>query len=91
MDHAYAITLHKFQGSEIPCVIICLDSLEQMASRNAFYTAFTRGKEEVHIFVAQPIWKRGCCKRENSRETRLAFRLRNAFAECGSSGKVAKK
>ncbi|HVR40641.1 MAG TPA: ATP-binding domain-containing protein, partial [Thermoanaerobaculia bacterium] len=47
---AYAITIHKSQGSEYPAVVIPL--LTQhfvMLSRNLVYTAVTRGKKLVVI------------------------------------------
>jgi exodeoxyribonuclease V alpha subunit len=47
---AYAISIHKSQGSEFPIVIIAL--LRQhyiMLQRNLLYTAVTRGKNKVFI------------------------------------------
>ncbi|MDR1173289.1 MAG: ATP-dependent RecD-like DNA helicase, partial [Puniceicoccales bacterium] len=47
---AYAISIHKSQGSEFPIVIIAL--LRQhyiMLQRNLLYTAITRGKNKVFI------------------------------------------
>ncbi len=47
-DHAYAITVHKSQGSEYPVVIIPLYSCAPMLmSRNLLYTAVTRASEMV--------------------------------------------
>ena len=48
IDHAYAITVHKSQGSEYPAVIIPLYSCAPMLlSRNLLYTAVTRGARMV--------------------------------------------
>ncbi len=48
IDHAYAITVHKSQGSEYPAVIIPLYSCAPMLlSRNLLYTAVTRGAKMV--------------------------------------------
>jgi exodeoxyribonuclease V alpha subunit len=45
---AYAITVHKSQGSEFPCVIIPIDFEQgRMLRRNLIYTALTRGKQMV--------------------------------------------
>ncbi|MDR1890819.1 MAG: ATP-dependent RecD-like DNA helicase [Puniceicoccales bacterium] len=47
---AYAISIHKSQGSEFPIVIIAL--LKQhyiMLQRNLLYTAITRGKNKVFL------------------------------------------
>ena len=45
---AYAITVHKSQGSEFPCVIIPLHTIHYpLLQRNLIYTAVTRGKNLV--------------------------------------------
>jgi exodeoxyribonuclease V alpha subunit len=51
---AYAITIHKSQGSEFPAVVIPL-AMQQylLLQRNLLYTAVTRGKRLV-ILVGQP-------------------------------------
>lgn len=47
---AYAISIHKSQGSEYPCVIIpLLKTHYAMLTRNLLYTALTRGKRQVII------------------------------------------
>jgi exodeoxyribonuclease V alpha subunit len=47
---AYAVTVHKAQGSEYPAVIIPLTTQHYMLlRRNLLYTAMTRGKELVII------------------------------------------
>ena len=51
---AYAISIHKSQGSEYPCVIIpLLRAHYAMLTRNLLYTAITRGKRQV-ILVGDP-------------------------------------
>jgi exodeoxyribonuclease V alpha subunit len=53
LDHAYAITIHKSQGSEFDVVIIPMTSSHfVMLYRNLIYTAITRAKKFV-IFVGQ--------------------------------------
>ena len=48
IDHAYAITVHKSQGSEYPVVIIPLYACAPMLqSRNLLYTAVTRASSMV--------------------------------------------
>ncbi len=48
LDLAYAITVHKSQGSEFPYVIIPVCSyIPMLMSRNLFYTAITRAKSMV--------------------------------------------
>ncbi|MDU8350324.1 ATP-dependent RecD-like DNA helicase [Pseudomonas syringae pv. actinidiae] len=47
---AYAMTIHKSQGSEYPCVIvIATTSHYRMLTRNLFYTGITRGKQQVCV------------------------------------------
>ena len=51
---AYAITVHKSQGSEFPVVVIpVLKSHFVMLRRNLIYTALTRGRKKV-ILVGDP-------------------------------------
>jgi exodeoxyribonuclease V alpha subunit len=51
---AYAITIHKSQGSEFPAVVIPL-AMQQylLLQRNLVYTAITRGKKLV-VVIGQP-------------------------------------
>ncbi len=54
LDLAYAITVHKSQGSEFPVVIIPMYSFPPMLmTRNLLYTAVTRGKRLV-LIVGDP-------------------------------------
>ncbi len=51
---AYAISIHKSQGSEYPVVIVpLLKAHFMMLQRNLIYTAITRGKKKVFI-VGEP-------------------------------------
>ena len=53
LELAYAISIHKSQGSEYPGVIIPITSEHSfMLSRNLIYTAITRGKQQV-ILIGQ--------------------------------------
>ena len=48
LEHAYAITVHKSQGSEYPTVVIPVtDCAPMLMTRNLIYTAVTRAKEMV--------------------------------------------
>ena len=50
MELAYAITIHKSQGSEYPAVILPIISGPRMLlNRNLLYTAVTRAKKCVTI------------------------------------------
>lgn len=51
LAHAYAISIHKAQGSEFPLIILPLVNQHYvMLRRNLLYTAITRGRKKV-IFV----------------------------------------
>jgi exodeoxyribonuclease V alpha subunit len=51
---AYAVTIHKSQGSEYPAVVIpVMTQHYKMLQRNLIYTGVTRGKQLV-ILVGQP-------------------------------------
>lgn len=53
IEHAYAITVHKSQGSEYKSVIIpLLDCPEGLVSRNMLYTAVTRA-EKIAILAGR--------------------------------------
>ena len=53
VEHAYAVTVHKSQGSEYPIVIIPMGHAPQMLlTRNLLYTAVTRAQNMV-ILVGQ--------------------------------------
>lgn len=48
LELAYSVSVHKFQGSESPCVILVMDaSYRTLLFRNLLYTALTRGKQLV--------------------------------------------
>ena len=66
---AYAISIHKSQGSEYPVVIIpLLKAHFMMLQRNLLYTAITRGKKKVFI-VGEPA-AYGMAVRNNDARTR---------------------
>ena len=47
---AYAISIHKSQGSEFPCVVIPIHFLnKRMLVKNLLYTSVTRGKQLLVI------------------------------------------
>ena len=47
---AYAVTIHKSQGSEFPVIVLPLaGGSPQLLTRNLLYTAVTRAREQVYI------------------------------------------
>ena len=78
LEMAYAVTVHKSQGSEYPIVILPLGSAASMLqSRNLFYTAVTRAQSMVVLVgreeVAEAMVKNN---RQSMRYTGLAHWLR---------------
>lgn len=50
IEHAYAVTVHKSQGSEYPAVILLLPTyFNRLSYRNLLYTAITRARERLII------------------------------------------
>ncbi len=48
IEHAFAMTVHKSQGSEYPAVVIPLpNGMEKLSYRNILYTAVTRAKSTL--------------------------------------------
>lgn len=70
---AYAITIHKSQGSEYPAVIVpVVNAHYMMLAKNLVYTAITRGKQMVVLIgQTQAIQKAVKNNQANSRWTRL--------------------
>ena len=77
LEHAFAVTVHKSQGSEYPVVILPLYAAPPMLlTRNLFYTAITRAQRMV-ILVGQSDIARRMVEnnRQTMRYTGLAVRL----------------
>ena len=77
LEHAYAISIHKSQGSEYPAVVIpILTQHYVMLQRNLLYTGITRGKKLVIIVgTKKAIHIAVNNDRTRKRFTRLAARL----------------
>ncbi|MCQ2458748.1 MAG: ATP-dependent RecD-like DNA helicase [Ruminococcus sp.] len=78
IELAYAVTVHKSQGSEFEAVIIpLLDSFEKLCYRNLLYTAVTRAKRLLIIIGSEDDVSRMV---ENNRRTRRYTCLRSMLA-----------
>lgn len=80
---AYAVTIHKSQGSEFPAVIVpLLAEHHVMLRRNLLYTAVTRARS-LCVIVGDPRAIDRAVRKSDAarRHTGLAARLRSALAE----------
>jgi exodeoxyribonuclease V alpha subunit len=70
---AYALTVHKAQGSEFPCVVLVIHSshsfIHHSGGRNLFYTGATRARETLVIVGDQPGLS-GCASHETTERRR---------------------
>ncbi len=78
---AYAVTVHKSQGSEYPCVVLPLHTQHYvMLQRNLLYTGITRGKKLVVMVGTEKAVALAVRNAEaRRRNTTLRRRLREAF------------
>jgi len=82
LAHAYAVSIHRSQGSEYPCVVVPLTtSAWLMLQRNLLYTAVTRAKRIVVLVgskraLAKAVRTQGAGRRY----TALTERLQQARA-----------
>ena len=59
LEHAFAMTIHKSQGSEYPAVIIpLLDGPRMLYTRNLIYTAVTRAKKCVVLVGDEAVFQK---------------------------------
>ena len=81
LEPAYAVTVHKSQGSEYPAVILpLLSGPSGLFSRNLLYTAVTRARDCVMILGSrQTVASMTANVRENRRYTGLKERIHEIF------------
>ena len=79
LAHAYAITVHRSQGSEYPAVVVPVTtSAWMMLQRNLLYTAITRAKKLVVLVGSRRALAQAVRNASSGRRhTALAHRLRH--------------
>jgi exodeoxyribonuclease V alpha subunit len=91
LTHAYAVSIHRSQGSEYPCVVVPLTmSAWMMLQRNLLYTAVTRAKRIVVLVgstraLAKAVRTQGAGRRH----TALTQRLRQGRTGAGAAARGA--
>ena len=85
LEPAYAVTVHKSQGSEYPAVILpLLNGPAGLFNRNLLYTAVTRARDCVVILGSrQAVAAMTANVRENRRYTGLKERIHEIFTVAG--------
>ena len=78
LEHAYAVTVHKSQGSEYPAVVLpLLDGPRMLMNRNILYTAVTRAKKCMCIVESEETFAEMVAnEKEQKRYSSLARRIR---------------
>lgn len=91
LEPAYAITVHKSQGSEYPAVILpVLTGPSALFNRNLLYTAVTRARNCVVILGSrQALQTMIANTRQNTRYTGLEDRIHEIFGVGEESGRSA--
>lgn len=80
---AYAITVHRAQGSESKCVVLALhDSHYTLLERQLLYTAVTRAKELLIIVGSKRALKMACQRNQSGKRlTQLPDLIREIISE----------
>ena len=79
IEHAYAITVHKSQGSEFDVVILPITaSAPMLLTRNLLYTAITRAKKLLIVIGSSSVIDRMIQNHDSKkRNTGLEYKLKN--------------
>ncbi len=94
--HAYAVTVHRSQGSEYPCVVIPVTmSSWMMLQRNLLYTAVTRARRMVVLVgsrkaLAKAVRTAGAGRRRTALDARLRVAAHRGATPPGPGGVPAR-
>ena len=79
LTDAYALSIHKSQGSEYPHVALALDEhAERLLSRELLYTGITRSKGRLDIYASADALKNAAAT-PTRRHTGLAWHLDHPY------------
>lgn len=77
---AYAISIHKSQGSEFPIVIMPFSfKYYHMLKRKLIYTGITRAKKQLYLVGNPEAMRRGIVEMEDQRQTKLVDRIKEVL------------
>ncbi|XP_009996069.1 PREDICTED: DNA helicase B [Chaetura pelagica] len=86
IKHAWARTIHTFQGSEEKTVVYVVGNPGRQHWQHV-YTAVTRGRCRVYVIAEEPHLRRAVTNKNMPRKTLLQRFLREAITETSSSPK----
>ncbi len=73
LELAYALTVHKAQGSQFGVVILVLSDVSRMMTRELLYTALSRQVDKIYILYDKDPWELN--KYSNASYSEIASRL----------------
>ena len=83
LKHAYALTVHKSQGSEYDRILFPVSSnAMNMMYRNLFYTAISRGKKQVVLYGSKTALSVAMQREADVRKTILVVKTRSKQTMC---------
>ncbi|XP_020383924.2 DNA helicase B isoform X1 [Rhincodon typus] len=80
LQHAWAKTIHTFQGSEVATVVYVVGSAGRQNWQH-IYTAVTRGRQRVYVVTAEDDFIKAVTAKSPPRNTRLRELLREKLRE----------
>ena len=89
LNLAYAISIHKSQGSEYKIVIIpIVKTYMHMLKKELIYTAITRAKQFLIVLGDMPLLVYAANHLQSKRKTTLALRLNEVIVEDEVNGEL---
>lgn len=84
--HAYAMTVHKSQGSEFETVLMVLSAPAPLLTRNLLYTAVTRAKKKMYLLGSKETLRKMIANnRVSERYTNFSLYLKREKERIGNA------
>jgi len=82
LEPAYAMTVHRAQGSEYDTVLLCLGDAKNMLKRNLFYTAISRAKKRVAVYGTKWALETAMREQPRGRNSMLPMKVDSYMSLC---------